>query len=179
LGTVAAQHIPPLGGRILSDDADLLEQRATKQRQKLEQARTVAELTQARFDEASAAHAQAERERDRKESALELAKGRAKRLAKETKAARRLSEALAQDCADAENELAELLQEQEKRQAKLAKAEASLAAAQAAQKAEQAASRTTPATRKRPATAAKKGAAPRKRTSAKKATAKRTTTRRK
>jgi hypothetical protein len=97
-------------GRILSDDTGLLQQRVAKQRQKLEQARTVVELTRGRFDAAAEAHEEAERERKRKESALELAKGRAKRLAKETKRARRLSEAVGQDRADAENELAEHLE---------------------------------------------------------------------
>ena len=135
---------------------------------------TVVELTQARLDAASAAHEDAERERKRKESALKLAKSRAKRLAKETKRARRLSEAVGQDRADAENELAEHVQTREKRQSKLAKAEAALAAAQATQDVEQAAAKKTTTARKRTASATKKTVAPRKRTSAQKTAAKRT-----
>jgi hypothetical protein len=177
LGTVPV-HVDIREGRILSDDTELLQQRVIKQTQKLEQARTVVELTQARLDAASAAHEESERERKRKESALELATSRAKRLAKETKRARRLSEAVMQDRADAENELAEHLQAQEKRQAKLAKAEAALAAARATQDVEQAATRTT-APRKRSAGTAKKTPAkktPGTKATAKKATAKKATT---
>ena len=158
-------HVDHWEGRILSDDMELLRQRVTKQGQKLEQARAVVDLTQARLDAASAAHEDADRERKRKESALELAKSRAKRLAKETKRARRLSEAVGQDRADAENELAERLETREKRQSKLAKAEAALAAAQATQDVEQAAAKKTTTPRKRTASATRKTATPRKRTS--------------
>ena len=171
LGTVPLQ-VDTWEGRILSDDTELLQQRVTKQTQKLEQARTVVELTQARLDAASAAHEESERERKRKESALELARSRAKRLAKETKRARRLSEAVMQDRADAENELAEHLQTQEKRQAKLAKAEAALAAARATQDVEQAATRTRTTQPRKRSTAAKKTTV--KKTAAKKTAAKKT-----
>ena len=77
----------------MPDDTEmqLLQQRVEKHRKKLEQASTLAQLTQRRLDEVSAHHDQAQRERERTESALEVAESRARRLAKEAKRARRLA----------------------------------------------------------------------------------------
>ena len=157
----------------MSDNRELLQQKVNNHRQKLDQAKTVVELTQARVDAASTAHEEADRERKRQKSALKLAKARVKRLDKDAKRSRKLAAALGQDRADAENELAENLQAQQECQAELSKAEGALAAEEAAQDVEQAATKkTTP--RKRAATTTKK-ATPRKRTTS--ATKKATTSR--
>ena len=159
----------------MPDNMELLEQRVTKQQQKLEQASTVVELTQARLDVAARASDDADRERRRLASALELAERRAKRLAKEAKGALKLADAVGQDRADAENELAENVKAQQKRQAKLAKAEAALAAAKATQDVGQAA--TKKATPRKRAAATTTKATPRKRATTK-STAKSTATKR-
>ena len=155
----------------MADNMDLLEQRVISRRQKLEQASTVVEMTQARFDAASAAREDAARERKRLKTALKLAETRAKRLGKEAKRARKLAYALGQDRDDAENELAESLKAQRARETKLAKAEAALAAAQATHDVEQAAATKKAAPTKKAATPSKrttsttkKVATPRKRT---------------
>lgn len=171
----------------MSDNMELLEQRVNKQRQKLEQASTVVQLTQERFDAASAAKDDAARERKRLKSALKLAQSRTKRLGRDAKKARKLAYALGQDRTDAKNELAESLEAQRAREGKLAKAEAALAAARATHDVEQSVAsttarspgkRATPATKKvgtprKRATATKKAATPRKRTAAKGTAAKR------
>ena len=156
----------------MSDNRELLQQKVNNHRQKLDQAKTVVELTQARVDAASTAHEEADRERKRQKSALKLAKARVKRLDKEAKRSRKVAAALGQDRADAENELAENLQAQQDCQAELSKAEGALAAEEAAQDVEQAATKKT-APRKRAATTKK--ATPRKRTTS--ATKKATTPR--
>jgi hypothetical protein len=174
----------------LSDNRELLQQRVTKHQQKLDQATTVVELTQARFDAASTAHDEAARDLKRKKSALKLAKARYRRLEKEAKRASELAKAVGQDRADAKNELAEHRQVQEKRQAKLAKAEAALAAEQAVQdvattatksaasrKRAAGATKKTATPRTRASTATKKTAAPRKRATTKKTTTKKAPTR--
>jgi len=158
----------------LSDNRELLQQKVNSQRQKLDQAKTVVELTQARVDAASKAHKDADRERKRKKAALKLAKARVKRLDKDAKRSRKLAAAFGQDRADAENELAENLQAQQECQAELSKAEGALAAEEAAQDVERAATKkATP--RKRAATTTKKATTPRKRTTS--ATKKASTTR--
>ena len=57
-------------GRTLSDNRELLQQKVNDHRQKLDQAKTVVELTQARVDAASTAHEEADRERKRQRGAL-------------------------------------------------------------------------------------------------------------
>lgn len=164
----------PWEGETVSDNMELLQQRVTKHQQKLDQASKVAQMSQERLDAVSKASDEADRERRRLQSALELAERRAKRLAKEAKNALKLADAVGQDRADAENELAENLQRQQKRQDKLARAEAELASAKAAQDVEQAAASKQSAPRKRPAAAST--ATRSKRPAARKTATKRTAT---
>jgi chromosome segregation ATPase len=115
----------------MADDVELLQQRVDKQKDKLGVTAGIVDLTQARFDTASAAYDEAERERKRLKAARKLATRRAHRLAKEAKRAKKLARATKEDRDDADFEIAEHLADRDKRQAKLAKAEGALAAAQA------------------------------------------------
>jgi chromosome segregation ATPase len=123
----------------LPDDTELLEQRVTKRKQKLEQAAAVVSLVQDRVATATAADEESGRELRTLRAALEAAEKKAKRLKKRTRQARALSGSAEEDRLAAERELAEELQRYDKRQAKLAKAEAALAAALATRRVEEAA----------------------------------------
>jgi len=155
----------------LPDDTELLEQRVTKRKQKLEQAAAVVSMVQERVATATAADEQSGRELRTLSAALKAAEKKAKRLKKRTKQAQALSGSAAEDRLAAERELAEELQRYDKQQAKLAKAEAALAAGLATQRVEDVAppeatqepAKTTGATQGR--TPARK-TAPRKRTAA-------------
>jgi chromosome segregation ATPase len=114
----------------LSDDIELLKQRVSTQQEKFDQATGVVDLAQARFDTASAAFEDADRERKRVKTALKLAQRRASRLAKEAKRTEKLARTAKEDRDDAETELAENHAVRDRRQAKMAKAQATLSAAQ-------------------------------------------------
>lgn len=163
----------------MPDDTELLEQRVTKRKQKLEQAAAVVSMVQERVATATAADEQSGRELRTLSAALKAAEKKAKRLKKRTKQAQALSGSAAEDRLAAERELAEELQRYDKQQAKLAKAEAALAAGLATQRVEDVAppeatqepAKTTGATQGR--TPARK-TAPRKRTAATTTAAKKT-----
>jgi hypothetical protein len=171
----------------LPDDTELLEQRVTKRKQKLEQAAAVVSMVQDRLASATAADEEAGRELRTLRAALKAAEKKAKLLKKRTQQARDLSASAEDDRLSAERELGEELQRYEKQQSKLAKAEAALAAALATQRVEEVAppgapdvseARDGPAGSSAPAkrSTAKKAAPARKRTaSAKKTTSGRTT----
>ena len=124
------------GGGTVSENLELLQQRADRQREKAEEANTVLQSVEARLSSATTASDEARRERKRTRSARRVAEQRLARLAKEEKKARKLAREADEDRADAENELAESRRTWEKRQAKLAAAEADVAAARAAQQVE-------------------------------------------
>jgi chromosome segregation ATPase len=113
----------------MSDNVEQLQQRVAKRREKLEDAASAVELTQARFDASAAAYEQADADRKRLKTSLKLAKRRARRLAKEAKRATKLAHVTLDDRDDAVRELDEHLVAHDKRAAKLEKAEAALAAA--------------------------------------------------
>ena len=108
----------------MSDNVELLQQRAGKQRVKADMAARIVDLTQARFDASSVAYDEAERERKRLTSAAKVAKRRAHRLAIEAKRATKLARAAKDDRDDAASELDEHVATYDDRRAKLAKAEA-------------------------------------------------------
>ena len=120
----------------MPDDTELLEQRVTKRKQKLEQAAAVVSMVQDRVASATTAEEEAGRELRTLRAALKSAQKKAKRLKKRTDQARALSGSAEQDRLDAERELGEELRTYEKAQAKLAKAEGALAAAMATQRVE-------------------------------------------
>ena len=98
----------------MPDDTELLEQRVTRRKQKLEQAAAVVSMTQERLASATAADEVASRELRTLRAALKSAQKKAKRLKQRTKQAEALSGSTEQDRLLAERELAEELQTSEK-----------------------------------------------------------------
>ena len=79
----------------MSHDVELLQQRVSKQRDKLALVTGIVELAEVRLDASSAAYDDAHRERKQVKATLELAKRRAHRLAKDAKRAKKRARATA------------------------------------------------------------------------------------